>query len=88
MGDVGDLGRGGCGAHPVENLIGVSVCRQAFELNDLGANFDVLTEDAKKSKMLVIEVINLRKDGSVDGDAPFGDFVVNRIGYHVWYKKK
>jgi hypothetical protein len=49
--------------------------------------FDV-TEDTKKSKMLVIEVINLRKDGSVDGDAPFGDFVVNRVGYHVWYKKK
>ena len=47
-----------------------------------------LTEEAKKSKMLVFEVTNLRKDGSVDGDAPFGNFVVNRIGYHVWYKKK
>ena len=47
-----------------------------------------LTEEAKKSKMLVFEVINLREDGSVDGDAPFGDFVVNRVGYHVWYKKK
>ena len=47
-----------------------------------------LTEDAKKSKWLVFEVINLRKDGSVDGDAPFGDFVVNRVGFHVWYKKK
>jgi hypothetical protein len=49
--------------------------------------FDV-TEDAKKSKMLIFEVTNLRKDGSTDSDAPFGDFVVNRIGYHVWYKKK
>ena len=49
--------------------------------------FDV-TEDAKKSKMLIFEITNLRKDGSVDSDAPFGSFVVNRIGYHVWYKKK
>jgi hypothetical protein len=49
--------------------------------------FDV-TEDTKKSKMLIFEVTNLRKDGSVDSDAPFGSFVVNRIGYHVWYKKK
>ena len=47
-----------------------------------------VTEEAKKSKMLVFEVINLRKDGSINGDAPFGNFVVNRIGYHVWYKKK
>ena len=49
--------------------------------------FNVI-EDTKKSKMLVIEVINLRKDGSVNSNAPFGNFVVNRIGYHVWYKKK
>lgn len=51
--------------------------------------FDV-TEETKKSQWLVFEVINLRKDGStsVQSDSPFGDFVVNRIGYHVWYKKK
>jgi len=48
----------------------------------------VVTEDAKKSKMLIFEITNLRKDGSVDSDEPFGNFVVNRIGYHVWYKKK
>jgi len=47
-----------------------------------------VTEEAKKSKMLVFEIINLRKDGSVNGDAPFGNFVINRIGYHVWYGKK
>ena len=47
-----------------------------------------VTEEAKKSKLLVFEVINLRQDGSINGDAPFGNFVVNRIGYHVWYGKK
>ena len=47
-----------------------------------------VTEDAKKSKMLIFEITNLREDGSVYGDAPFGSFVVNRIGYHVYYKKK
>ena len=47
-----------------------------------------LTEDVKKSKWLIVEVTNLRKDGSVDCDTPFGDFVVNMFGYHVWYKKK
>ena len=47
-----------------------------------------VTEAAKKSKKLVFEITNLRKDRSVNGDAPFGNFVVNRIGYHVWYKKR
>jgi hypothetical protein len=47
-----------------------------------------VTELAKENKFLVFEIMNLRKDGTIDGDAPFGDFVVNRIGYHVWYKKK
>ena len=47
-----------------------------------------VTEEAKKSKVLVIEVINLRKDGSINGDAPFGNFVVNRFGHRVWYGKK
>lgn len=50
--------------------------------------FDV-TEETKKGKWLIFKVTNIRKNGStsVDGDAPFGSFVVNRIGYHVWYKK-
>ena len=47
-----------------------------------------LTELAKQSKLLTFEIINLRKDGTVNGQAPYGNFVVNRIGYHVWYKKK
>lgn len=47
-----------------------------------------VTELFKKQKDNIIEVINLRQDGSIEGDAPFGDFVINRIGCHVWYKKK
>ena len=47
-----------------------------------------ITDLVKQSKVLVIEVKNLRQDGSIEGDAPFGDFVVNRIGVHVFYKKK
>jgi hypothetical protein len=49
--------------------------------------FNVL-EEAKKGKTITFEVTNLRKDGSVKGSAEFGNFVVNRIGYHVYYKKK
>jgi hypothetical protein len=48
----------------------------------------MVTDEFKNSKSLTVEIVNLRKDGSVDGTAPYGDFVVNRIGAHVWYKKK
>ena len=47
-----------------------------------------LTELFKKDKNVVFEITNVREDGSIDSDAPFGNFVVNRIGCHVWYKKK
>ena len=48
-----------------------------------------ITGILKRGEQVVIEVTNLRKGGSVyDKDAPFGDFVINRIGSHVWYKKK
>ena len=51
--------------------------------------FDV-TEQAKKAKWLTFEITNTREDGSTDieGEAAYGSFVVNRVGYHVWYKKK
>lgn len=39
-------------------------------------------------KEVRVTITNLRADGSVDSDADFGGFVVNRIGAHVWYKKK
>ena len=48
--------------------------------------FDV-TElaDEIKSGKLVIEITNLRSDGQVDSDAPYGDFIVLRVGNHfVW----
>ena len=48
----------------------------------------VITEEMKKSKSVTIEIINLRKDGSINSNAPYGNFIVNRIGCHVWYKKK
>jgi hypothetical protein len=44
--------------------------------------------EAVKKKSFVVEVKNLRKDGSVDSDAAFGNFVVNRMGLHVYYGKK
>ena len=34
--------------------------------------------DLLKDNKLVLEVTNLRKDGSIDGDAPCGDFTVLR----------
>jgi len=39
-------------------------------------------------KEVRVTVTNLRSDGSLDSDAAFGGFIVNRIGAHVWYKKK
>lgn len=42
----------------------------------------VLIKDDHK---LVLEVINLRKDGTIDGSAPFGDFIVLRAGLHLFY---
>jgi hypothetical protein len=47
-----------------------------------------VTEFFKQSNTVVLEITNVRKDGSIDTNAPFGNFVVNRIGCHVWYKKK
>lgn len=47
-----------------------------------------ITDLVKQSKTLVVETTNLREDGTIDSNAPFGDFVVNRIGVHVFYKKK
>jgi hypothetical protein len=37
---------------------------------------------------LVLEVTNLRKSGSIEGTAPFGDFIVLRAGLHLYWKKK
>lgn len=47
-----------------------------------------VTELFKQGNSVVFEITNVRKDGSLDSNAPFGNFVVNRIGCHVWYKKK
>ncbi|MFC1869257.1 hypothetical protein ACFL0H_14155 [Thermodesulfobacteriota bacterium] len=44
--------------------------------------------DLLRDNKLVLEVTNLRKDGSIDGGAPYGDFTVLRAGLHVFYKKK
>ena len=48
----------------------------------------VITEEMKKSKSVTIEIINLRSDGTTNSNAPYGNFIVNRVGCHVWYKKK
>jgi len=44
--------------------------------------------DLVKDGKLVLEVTNVRKDGSIDGSAPFGDFIVLRAGLHLFYVKK
>jgi hypothetical protein len=46
------------------------------------------TDLFKENQSVVIEIVNLRNDGRIGGGAQFGNFVVNRIGCHVWYKKK
>ena len=48
----------------------------------------VITDEMKKSKSVTIEIINLRSDGTTNSNAPYGNFIVNRVGCHVWYKKK
>ncbi len=49
--------------------------------------FDIKQElDAGRN--VRISIINLRQDGTLDSEAPFGGFVVNRVGAHVWYKKR
>ena len=35
-----------------------------------------------------ISITNLTEDGTVDGDGDFGGFVINRVGSHVWYRKR
>lgn len=46
-------------------------------------------EDAfKKAGKVVIEVTNVREDGSIEGSAPFGSFIVLRSGLHFVWKKK
>lgn len=49
--------------------------------------YDV-TELIARGENVTVEITNLREDGAVNGTAPFGGFIVNRIGAHVWYKKK
>lgn len=49
--------------------------------------FDV-TDIINNGENVTVSITNLREDGGQDSDAPFGGFVVNRIGAHIWYKEK
>lgn len=50
--------------------------------------FDVTSLIKQEGNMLTIEVTNLREDGSVDSDAPYGEFSVLRVGFHLnWIEK-
>ncbi|PHR91735.1 MAG: hypothetical protein COA69_11150 [Robiginitomaculum sp.] len=49
--------------------------------------YDV-TDILKTGADVNVQITNYRKDGQIEGDAPYGGFVVNRVGVHVWYKKK
>ena len=48
--------------------------------------FDV-KDDLENGKDVRVTITNLRKDGQIQSKAPFGGFVINRVGAHVWYKK-
>jgi hypothetical protein len=49
-----------------------------FNVKDIIQNNDTVT----------IEIVNLREDGSTNSDAPYGNFIVNRVGSHIYYGKK
>lgn len=49
--------------------------------------YDV-TDIMVRGENVSVEIVNLRQDGTTNSDANFGGFVVNRVGAHVWYKKK
>ena len=49
--------------------------------------FDV-TDIMVRGEDVAVETTNLRSNGHIEGEAAFGGFVINRIGVHVWYKKK
>ena len=48
--------------------------------------FDV-TSTSEKNRMLTIEVINLREDGSINSDSNYGNFTILRVGYRVTWEK-
>lgn len=43
--------------------------------------------DLIQDHKLIIDITNVRKDGKIYSDAPFGDFQVLRVGLHVWWEK-
>ena len=47
-----------------------------------------LEEAFKKTGKVVIEVTNVRQDGTIEGSAPFGNFIVLKSGLHFVWKKK
>ena len=48
-----------------------------------------VTDIAEKDRRLTVEVTNLREDGTIEGTAPYGEFTVLRVGFHVtWAHKK
>jgi hypothetical protein len=47
-----------------------------------------LEEAFKKTGKVIIEVTNVRQDGTIEGSAPFGNFIVLRSGLHFVWKKK
>jgi len=49
--------------------------------------YDII-DQVKDDNKVVLEITNVRADGSIDGNAAYGDFTVLRAGLHCFYKKK
>jgi hypothetical protein len=50
-------------------------------------NLKDIEDSIKEAGKVVIQITNLRQDGSINGTAPFGDFIVNRLGLHLFWTK-
>ena len=47
-----------------------------------------VTDIAEKDRKVNIEITNVRKNGKIEGDAPYGDFNVLRVGFRVTWAHK
>lgn len=47
-----------------------------------------VTDIAEKDRRVNIEITNVREDGKIEGDAPYGDFNVLRVGFRVIWAHK
>jgi len=46
-----------------------------------------IEDSIKRTGKIVIQITNLRSDGTINGNTPFGDVIVNRTGLHLFWTK-